>query len=100
STKTSAIAIRYVSGSDDSGITFTASGYDIYGYPMSETVTGAAIGTATGKKAFKFITGITHTGSVAGTLTIGTTDIYGLPIRSDFFGDVEINWNSAAITAN
>lgn len=93
-------AIRYVSGGNDSGITFTATGYDVYGYPMSETVTGANTGTATGKKAFKAITSITHTGSVAGTLTIGTTDIYGFPLRSDYFGDVDIVWNNGVITAN
>lgn len=92
-------AIRYVSGGNDSGITFTCNGYDLYGYPMSETVTGANIGTATGTKAFKYIASITHTGSVAGTLTIGTTDVFGLPLRSDVWGDTAILWANAWITA-
>lgn len=73
-------AVRIVSGGDDSGITFTVSGFDAYGAAMSETITGAAIGTATGKKAFMSVTGVTHTGTVAGTLTIGTTDVFGLPV--------------------
>lgn len=72
-------AIRYVSGSDDTGITFTTSGYDYLGNPMSETTTGAN-GTATGKKAFASITGVVQSGAVAGTLTIGTTDVFGLPV--------------------
>lgn len=72
-------AIRYVSGSDDTGIAFTATGFDFYGQPQTETTTGAN-GTATSKKTWKSITGVTHTGSVAGTLTIGTTDIFGLPV--------------------
>lgn len=93
-------AIRYVSGGNDTGITFTARGFDIYGYPMTETVTGASAGTATGKKAFKYIQTITHTGSVAGTLTIGTTDIIGLPFRMDNWGYATIVMANAFITAN
>lgn len=73
-------AVRLVSGADDSGITYTVRGFDTYGAAMSETITGAATGTATGKKAFISITGVTHTGTVAGTLTIGTTDVFGLPV--------------------
>src|SRR5215831_1010298 len=99
-TKSPGRAIRYVSGGNDAGITFTASGYDVYGQPMTETVTGAGIGTATGKKAFKFISGITHTGSVAGTLTIGTTDILGFPLRVDTFGYMRAMVNNAIVTAN
>lgn len=99
-TKSIARGVRYVSGGNDSGITFTMTGYDVYGYPMTETVTGANAGTALGKKAFKFITGVTASGSVAGTLTIGTTDLIGLPMRSDVWGDQEIVWNSNWITAS
>jgi hypothetical protein len=31
---------------------------------------------------------------------VNTTDIYGFPLRSDFFGDVAINYNATGITAN
>jgi hypothetical protein len=92
--------LRYVSGGSDAGITFTCAGFDVYGTPMTETVTGAAVGTATGKKAFKYIQSITHTGSVAGTLTIGTTDTFGLPLRCDIWGYISVTWNNAIITAN
>lgn len=92
--------VRLVSGGNDSGITFTVSGYDVYGYPQTEAITGANAGTASGKKAFKWVTGVTHTGSVAGTLTIGTGDVYGFPIRADQFGYVYIIWNGTSITAN
>jgi hypothetical protein len=92
--------LRYTSGGNDSGITFTATGYDVYGYPIHETVTGANAGVASGAKAFKFVTSITHTGSVASTLSVGTGDVYGFPIYSQIFGDVSVVWNSARITAN
>lgn len=88
-------AIRYVSGSDDSGITFTATGYDFYGQPQTETTTGSNAGTATGKKAWQSITGITHSGSVAGTLTVGTTDVFGLPVYiADAAYIIQVKWNN------
>lgn len=92
--------IRIVSGGNDSGITFTVSGYDVYGYPMTETITGANAGTASGAKTFKYISGITHTGTVAGTVTIGTGDVFGFPLRCDRFSNALIYWNSALITAS
>lgn len=93
-------AVRFVSGGNDSGITFTVLGWDIYGFPMTETVTGANIGTANGAKAWKYISGITHTGSVAGTLTIGTQDVIGFPLQTLRFGRAEICYNNGWITAN
>jgi hypothetical protein len=93
-------AIRFVSGGVDTGITFTVSGWDIYGFPMTETITGASTATANGLKAWKYISGITHTGSVAGTLSIGTQDVIGLPFQALRFGRLAINYNNAGITAN
>lgn len=100
-TKTIARAVRVHSAGDDTAATFTVVGYDLYGYPMSETITGVNNGDASGKKAFKFITSITPAGTLSGSaVTAGTTDIYGFPMLSSFFGDVSILWNSAAITAS
>lgn len=76
--------ITLVSGGDDSGITFTIAGTDSDGRLQTETVTGIAIGTATSTKYFKTVTGITHTGSVAGTLTSGNTiDAVSNTVRPD-----------------
>lgn len=59
----------------------TVSGYDYYGQAMTETITVSVAGTpVNGKKAFYQVSGATITGS-ATAVTIGTTDIIGLPIR-------------------
>lgn len=92
--------VRITSGGNDTGITFTVNGFDYYGYPMTENITGASAGVASGKKAFKWVTSVTHTGSVATTVTIGTGDVYGFPLRADSFGYVYIVWNNTSITAN
>lgn len=92
--------IRITSGGNDSGITFTVSGYDLYGYPQTETITGANAGIASGKKGFKFVTGVVQSASVAGTMSIGTGDVYSFPMLSSVYGDVSIVWNNANIAAN
>jgi len=99
-TKSLARAVRITSGGSDSGINFTVNGYDVYGYPMTQTLAGAAIGVVTTTKCFKFITSITHTGTVAGTLSVGTADVFGFPLRVDTINYTEMAWNGSIITAN
>lgn len=90
--------VRVTSGGDDSGISFTVNGYDIYGYPMSETIAGADAGAASGKKAFKYIASIAINGTAAGTVEVGTGDVYGYPIRVDELAYTESNWSGAINT--
>jgi hypothetical protein len=92
--------VRIVSAGNDSGITFTVRGYDIYGYAMSATVTGANIGTATTLKAFKYVSSVTPSGNTASTVTVGTTDIYGFGLRADQWGYVYIVWAGTTVTAS
>lgn len=58
-------------------------GYDVYGQPMSELIASGTTQSTTvnGKKAFFQITGITSSASTTVTITIGTTDILGIPVR-------------------
>lgn len=62
---------------------FTVSGYDYYGQAMSEVIasSGTASTTVNGKKAFYQISGITVSGGTVVAITIGTTDILGIPVR-------------------
>jgi hypothetical protein len=75
--------------------TITISGYDYYGQPMTEAITVATAGTAkSGKKAFYQIASATINGS-ATAVTIGTTDIFGLPVRCFDAGYiVKVGWNN------
>lgn len=73
-------AVTITSGGDDSGINFLVKGFDFYGNAMSEAITGAAISTATGKKAFMSVISIKPSAAAAGTVTAGTADVFGLPV--------------------
>ena len=91
-----------------SGTVFTINGLDIYGYPMSETITtsGTSATTTNGKKAFKYIKSVTPTvhSDGTGSYSVGTLDIIGFPLRSDVFQlgmeiDISLEMNNAAITS-
>ena len=92
--------VRVVSAGNDSSGTYLVSGYDIYGYPMTQLLTGANAGTATTTKAFKYIASVLPAGTLSGSaITIGTTDVIGMPLRADFFPETDIFFNNSWITA-
>lgn len=66
---------------------YTVNGYDVYGYPMSESITANGATTVAGKKAFKYIASVTApaAGTRGATITVGTTDVFGFPLRSAGF---------------
>ena len=94
-------AVSVTGSSSATGGNILISGYDIYGVPMSEVIAApASATTVNGKKAFKYIASVVPQFTDAHNYSVGTTDIYGFPLRADFFSDVSINYNNAVITAN
>ena len=92
-------AVSITSGANLSGMTFAVAGYDLFGYPLAETITGPNNTTVNGAKAFKYIASVTPSGTSGSTASIGTADIFGFPLRADAFSYVPIYWNNALITA-
>ena len=92
--------VRITSVGNDSSATFKVTGFDLYGTPMTETMTGANAGIASGVKAWKYIKSIVPAGTLSGSaVTVGTGDVYGFPVRADSFFYQDIYWNGALITA-
>jgi hypothetical protein len=87
-TKALARNIRIAVNNADTG-SYLVSGYDLYGYVQTESIAGTtntAGGTLSGKKAFKFVTSVVPTGTITSTtITVGTGDVFGLPLRADSF---------------
>lgn len=88
--------VRITTAGGDTAV-YTVTGYDVYGYPMSEAITANGASTVSGKKAFKYIASVTPVGTVGATITVGTGDVFGFPIFSNSFYDVQIAWNAGAI---
>lgn len=80
--------------------TATITGYDIYGYPMTQAVTVTAGSTVNSTKAFKYIKSVVlNAADGTHAYSVGTADIIGLPLRSDTFGDIWVNYG-ASLTAS
>lgn len=76
----------------------TISGFDIYGQPMSEVIaTGAVASTTTaGQKAFYQISSATISGSPVETVSVGTGDVFGCPVRFTNAGYLaRVGWDNA-----
>ncbi len=92
--------LQFTCTGDHTGGTYTVAGYDVYGFPMTETVTGVNGAIAAGKKAWKFITSITPAGTLpAANVAVGQADVIGLPIAASTFGQLALHWNSTTVTA-
>jgi hypothetical protein len=63
--------------------TATISGYDYYGQAMTQTITtSSSVSTAVNTtKAFYQVTSISIGGATGTALTVGTTDVLGIPVR-------------------
>lgn len=89
-------AVSVTAAAGATGGAVVVSGYDIYGAPMSESITSVAASTVNGKKAFKFVTSATPAFTDAGhNYSVGTADIFGLHIRADYAAYTKIFWDGA-----
>lgn len=97
--------LRFTSAGNDSAATAVIRGFDLYGFAVAEQVTLANAGVASSVRAYKYILSITPAGTLSGSnLSAGTGDVYGFPIRADTmrtggFGEVQVTWNGALVTA-
>lgn len=93
-------AVSLTGVASGTGGAVTVRGYDIYGQPMAETITmTAGAATTNGKKAFKFVTSITPGFTDTHTISAGTADIYGLPLKANTYGFVSTTFNNLPVTA-
>lgn len=105
-TKSLARNIRVSAQGTASGATFVIAGYDLYGYPLSETITGpvgtgSAYALTEGVKAFKYVASVTSNGTATATgIAIGFGDVIGLPLRADRFTELQLAVGNTAIIAS
>jgi hypothetical protein len=92
--------VRITSAGADAGGTFTVKGFDFYGFPVTEIITGAGVGVASGKKAFKYIQSITPSAGLSGAnVQAGNGDVFGLMLRAETMPYVELYAAGLLVTA-
>jgi len=75
-------------------------GYDVYEQPMSEVIAIPTTATTnSGKKAFKYVSSVqVQAGGVTtGNISVGTGDVFGVPVRADLFEAMAIFYNNVQI---
>lgn len=82
------------------GGTFTARGWDIYGQPMSETITVGAATIGYGKKCFKYVGSVTPNFTDAHNYSVGTSDVFGFALRSGLWEEAQVAWAGTMMTTN
>lgn len=88
------------SNAGDTTQTVTARGWDVYLTPMTETATLNGTNAVLGKKAFKYVASVTASAAMAGNLSVGTQDVFGINARSDFWEYLQIFWAGAFVSSN
>ena len=94
-----AVQLTTASGTISTSRNLTVSGYDYYGQAMTEVIatgtTSSAVANVAGKKAFYQISSISISGALPVAITVGTTDVLGLPLRVYDAGYVvRAGWNN------
>lgn len=84
----------------DTGATFLISGYDVYGYPMTQLVTGGSAAAVNTLKAFKFVASVLPAGTLSGSnVSVGVADIIGFPLYCPRFAYAEMTYNNVPISS-
>ena len=94
--------LSLTSGAGDlSGVTFTVSGYDAYGYPITQAVTGPTTSSTvyTGK-AFKWVSGVSSSATASTAISVGVSDRYGLAFYASSIGYIYAFWNDKLVAGS
>ena len=92
-------------GAGDGSFNVIVSGFDVYLQPMTELIVSSASAVVNGKKAFKYISSVTVASgkgvtTIASSLSVGTTDIFGLSIRSEAWEYMQVFFTGTFVSVN
>jgi hypothetical protein len=95
-------ALSFTTSASMSSVAITIAGYDAYGYPQTEVVTlGSSATTVNSKKTYKWIASLTASATDGShNVSVGTADIFGLPLRADSFFYVRAYWNAIRVATS
>lgn len=91
--------VTITSSVNDSGGAYTVTGFDVYGYKITEQIVGPNATTVQGVKAFKYVQSITSSGTINSTgVYVGFGNTFGMPMKLQSPGYATI-WAGAGTSA-
>ena len=90
-------AVTVYTNAAASSINFTITGYDAYGYPITQVLAGSTTtGSVTTGKAFKWVSSVVASATASATsVSVGVSDKFGLPMFAGALGYVDLWFNNA-----
>lgn len=83
------------SSANNTALGITVTGTDFWGQAQTELIAANGTTTVNGKKAFKTVSAVTSNAAATGTVTVGNSDIIGLPYRVTDAGYlIGVGWNN------
>lgn len=80
--------------------TIVVTGYDIYNRLMTELFTCSGTTQQVGQKAFKYISSVTPSATGSSVYTVGISDVVGIPLRTDRFGNVRVTMGTGVMVTS
>lgn len=94
-------AVSVTAGTTTATSTITVRGWDVWRQAMSEDIVipsgNRSATTFFGSKAFKYISSATPSTTAVGNISLGLSDVFGLPMRSDRWEYINAFWNGCSV---
>jgi hypothetical protein len=88
----------------DTTFAVSVTSYDIFGVLVHETITLGSTTTVTGKKAHKYLVSAALVksggGTMSGTVSIGTADAFGFPMKNELWEYTSVFWAGAFVSVS
>ena len=90
-----AVSISNTATSSLATYSFTVNGYDVYGNPISQTITGLTTSsTIYTSKTYKWVSSVTADVATTSTVSVGVADIYGFPMYAGAVAYIDLHWDN------
>ena len=90
-----AVSVSNTATSSLATYSFTINGYDAYGNPISQTITGLTTSsTIYTSKTYKWVSSVTASPATSSTVSIGVADIYGFPMYAGAVAYIDLHWDN------
>jgi hypothetical protein len=90
-------AVSLTSAANLSGVNFTITGLDFYNQLQTVLIAGPNVSTVTTTKTFNGVISVVPSATNAGTVSVGSSDVFGMPVVIIDAGYTDPSWNNQIV---